>query len=466
MRRQAKQSDCGMRNAECGPRRPPCASAYSAIRNPQSAFPRGLTLIELLVTIAIMVTVLAGVIPLMSPNNNGRKIREASRQLNTLLQQAKAQAARDGRPVGIAFREAQGAGGANSGVALQAYLIAEPEAFSGFSNWSAVQLHLAPPPGGGPPVVDAVKFVTQPIDPTTGQFPPDPLPPDVVRQLDFVEIDGYRYRLVDKDRDGDGTPDDTANPPFLPGQYYQRYVTGGADLDALATYACQPTTADPPLLNFTAGVGAGGWTTAIRPYYVRRLPSNTSDQPLQFPRGIGIDLTASGIQPVIPTPPNPVQYGFTTMLSETQSTLKGVPSTFERPLTVGITFDENGLFDALYINGEKWEEPPPFPQVNLLLGLAVNGNPESTDLDFVSTPVPDDELALRRQRVNWFNQDSAWVSVSRPQGRVVSSEMTTIDPRHKNFVGDPPDRTPEEQAAFQIIGGRQGARESRGAGGR
>src|SRR5689334_13735829 len=68
-------------------------------------FRPALTLIELLVTIVIMVTVLAGVLPLVSPNNNSRKIREGSRQLNTLFSQAQAQAARDGRPVGVAFRE-------------------------------------------------------------------------------------------------------------------------------------------------------------------------------------------------------------------------------------------------------------------------------------------------------------------------------------------------------------------------
>ena len=76
---------------------------------PHSPFPiwrrPGLTLIELLITIVIMVTVLAGALPLLSPNNNSRKLREASRQLNSLLSQAQAQAARDGRPVGVAFRE-------------------------------------------------------------------------------------------------------------------------------------------------------------------------------------------------------------------------------------------------------------------------------------------------------------------------------------------------------------------------
>src|SRR5215211_4832924 len=120
MRRQANNSGCGMENKECGNARP---DSYS----PVCVCPRrALTLIELLVTIVIMVTVLAGVIPMLSPNNDVRKIREAARELNSLIAQAQAQAARDGRPVGVAFREF-GTSSPYSGMALEAYLIAEPQ---------------------------------------------------------------------------------------------------------------------------------------------------------------------------------------------------------------------------------------------------------------------------------------------------------------------------------------------------
>ena len=104
---------------------------HSAFRIPHSAFrPRGLTLIELLVTIVILVTLLAAVLPAVSPNNEARKIREASRQLTSLFAQAQAQAARDGRAVGVGLHATADE---TTGMALEAYIIAEPPVFTGFS---------------------------------------------------------------------------------------------------------------------------------------------------------------------------------------------------------------------------------------------------------------------------------------------------------------------------------------------
>ena len=102
---------------------------------------RGLTLIELLITIVIMIAVLGGVIPMLSPNNEARQIREGARQLNTMIAQAQARAARDGRPVGIAFRETN-VGGQPSGVAMEAFFIAEPQIFAGFSPNSQVRVRI------------------------------------------------------------------------------------------------------------------------------------------------------------------------------------------------------------------------------------------------------------------------------------------------------------------------------------
>src|SRR5688500_8118243 len=136
---------CGTLNAECGTNAAASTCARSSLSIQHSLFSirssrPGLTLIELLVTIVIMVTVLAGVLPLVSPNNNSRKIREASRQLNTFLAQAQAQAARDGRPVGVAFREFAN-GASRSGMALEAYTIAVPPPYAGFSDSSRVVVY-------------------------------------------------------------------------------------------------------------------------------------------------------------------------------------------------------------------------------------------------------------------------------------------------------------------------------------
>jgi len=61
----------------------------------------GLTLVELLVVITILVILVAVVLPLAQPALKGREIREAARQVNAVFAGARARAAATGRPVGV-----------------------------------------------------------------------------------------------------------------------------------------------------------------------------------------------------------------------------------------------------------------------------------------------------------------------------------------------------------------------------
>ena len=64
----------------------------------------GVTLIELLLVIGIMVMLLSVAIPLMNWNLQQKKVREAARQLNAVFVGAKARAAEKGIPVGVWFQ--------------------------------------------------------------------------------------------------------------------------------------------------------------------------------------------------------------------------------------------------------------------------------------------------------------------------------------------------------------------------
>lgn len=64
---------------------------------------RGVTLLELLVTIGIILAITAAVIPVMGPAMGGRRLREASRGVNTFLNSARNRAMVIGRPVGVSF---------------------------------------------------------------------------------------------------------------------------------------------------------------------------------------------------------------------------------------------------------------------------------------------------------------------------------------------------------------------------
>ena len=190
-------------------RRSCCAHQTSTTQHQTSHIPprQALTLIELLVVIVILTTLVAGVIPLLSPNNDTRKIREASRMLQTYIMRAQAEAARTGRPQGIAFRESS----AGSGVALEAYRLETPPPFAGFSNASAariirektgineyehyVQFVLAGGPTGKP--------FTDNFDDYTW----DPLPPKLIRYGDLLDVGGVVVQLTDSDFNGDSRLD-------------------------------------------------------------------------------------------------------------------------------------------------------------------------------------------------------------------------------------------------------------------
>jgi len=65
---------------------------------------RGVTLVELLVVVMILLTLTAIALPALSPSITDRKIREASRGVSTFLSVARARAIRLGRPVGVQLR--------------------------------------------------------------------------------------------------------------------------------------------------------------------------------------------------------------------------------------------------------------------------------------------------------------------------------------------------------------------------
>jgi prepilin-type N-terminal cleavage/methylation domain-containing protein len=387
-------------------------------------FRRGLTLIELLVTIVIMVTVLAGALPLLSPNNNSRKIREASRQLTTLLSQAQAQAARDGRPVGVAFSES-GVSGSYSGVALEAYMIAEPPPFTGFSEFSRVSINK-------PRSNDKLTYGQQTTDNANGNDgtmfdaryrgvgvweltfslygAEDPIPPRMVRNGDVVNAGGNYFLIVD---DGGGTE-------------------GAHEIDQATGYVLPTSYLLAIWLNQSGQQLAPG---AQKSFSFARLPVYTSEQPLQFPRGIGIDMHASGATGVGTS--MPIAFDF-----------DNPPPTPTPPATnVSVMFSPNGSIEAVYRDGVRQEGAE---QIFLLLGLFENGNNGSqdwNDYDFSGT-VDNDELAQRRTRLNWLNADSRWVTINRA-GRIITTDNNiSFDPRTADYL-DGLSGTPEEKAREQ-----------------
>lgn len=401
---------------------------------------RGLTLIELLVTIVILVTLLAAVLPAISPNNEGRKIREAARQLTSLFSQAQAQAARDGRSVGVGFsdwndldNDGQFDPGESTGVALEAFIVAEPAPFAGFDQNSTVVVSGPSTPGvlpqfNGLPLVQITFGHGAGIDafgsPTPGappdlMEPSDWLPPGTFRPGDIIEVGTERFQIALDDfdaEDGDQDPDvDTptpANPDNLAEYGYLR------PQKVLAAFWLNRNNRVDKLLP------QGG-----RPYHIRRRPlagqrpSRTATPSVQFPRGIGIDMD--------PTVGN---------------------------TTAMVMFSPTGAMDAVYVDGRRESDREP---TFILLGRSENAipwDPTLTDDQFHQAYAftgneSDDEVEAKRRELNMLNADSRWIVIT-PAGRVVGAENYVFDPRQTPYTTGDGDNAPDEQFDRQREGWR------------
>jgi type II secretory pathway pseudopilin PulG len=413
------------------------------LRIPLSTFPfplsrqrEGLTLIELLVTIVILVTLLAGVLPLVSPNNEARQVREATRQFTSLLMQAQAQAARDGRPVGVGFSDPDG-----DGMALEAFIIAEPPPFTGFASSSAV---VVVPPGElmGPnanapllpliytPLVNLVfgRGVGGELGPygfihndASDVIPPQMFRPgeleietdqdtgqlelEVEKPGDLVEIGDELFEIVDLDCDdgdpelGDAFGDDLGAEPDTVVINNVTYLRPQKIVTARwLTYRYRQASQLPK--------GSKAYRIRRRPM-TNLSPSRSTAEAIQFPRGVGIDLDPS-----------------------------------EPDWSMGIVFAPNGTVDAYYRDGER--EDPEEPVV-VMLGRIEGATPRPFNTPFdprryaVNENMTDDEVAELRETINLLNGDSRWVTVT-PAGRIVGSENVLFDPRNPSIVsGNPPD---------------------------
>src|SRR5215213_10229850 len=106
---------------------------------------RGMTLVELLVVIVILTTIVGAAIPLMSPSNDDRRLREAARTLNTYITGAQTRAIATKRPYGVAFKRLSQDTKRleDNGVCLEVFYVEQQAPYAGFdaNSRACVALH-------------------------------------------------------------------------------------------------------------------------------------------------------------------------------------------------------------------------------------------------------------------------------------------------------------------------------------
>jgi prepilin-type N-terminal cleavage/methylation domain-containing protein len=395
---------------------------------------RGMTLIELLVVIVILTTLVGGVLPLVSPNNDTRKISEGVRSLQTYFMQAQAEAARIGRPVGIGFRETS----AGSGVALEVFQLTVPKPYYGSSSLSRVGLAALKTGTPGEEVPQLYRGTRYPsyvgsqlygIDSrlalrNDGELVVDPLPPKMFRIGDTLIAQGNRFVIIDDERCKPAMDINTGNWFINPSTNSQGWenVLFCVRLDEVQMQDEAQPLAPPPT----------GYSYAIhrQPMADSATRMTSSASTLQLPSSISIDLWATGIEvreignigdePLLDDPTD-----FTIPIDKL-------------PYTVGLMFSPNGGIESVWINGKKSTE---LSKMFFLIGRQENGNPPSelyTDWGGKgqAREMTAEELKDRRSKVNWLNMDSKWLVVNAIDGRISVSANASFDPLDRVIQDD------------------------------
>ncbi len=262
-------------------------SRQPTTRLPRHA-PRGITLLELLIVLTILLMVTAAAIPLMAPALENRQMREGSRMLSTYLSAARARAVQIGRPVGVILQRFNG-----QPFAFQMAQVEIPPPYAGDTFDSYMNLGITGSNPGNPNGPMTLMYFNQTYNqPTatlaarwytavanTGTFNHR-----LVRIGDEVQFNGqgYTYTIFGPDANGDGLLDDP------PDDNSNGVVDDPIALDIAYLY---PAGTSISHLAFP-------WDgPAVQPatYQVSRQPVRTSAQPVQLPEGIVIDLVSSGV---------------------------------------------------------------------------------------------------------------------------------------------------------------------------
>jgi len=342
---------------------------------------RGVTVLELLIVMTILLMITAATIPIMMPAMANRRLRESSRLVSAFISGARSRAIETGRPVGVVFERFNGLP-----LAYTMHYVEVPEPYAGESASSAC-------------------IVTQGMMGLTANMGwIDAFNPTMVRVGDEIQFNyqGQRYRI-------DG-------PDTMP--------TDGI-IDT-------PMSMMPTVLNLSLLTVAGRtpWTATPSPrlpYQIIRQPQASAIAPLTLPEGICVDLYASGI----------TNGGTFTGLDPTQGIMPmmGIPTPDDWTTNAPLTYDPTVMFGpngaVLSVTNGSGALTRPNGAAYFLIGrreLMADVSKKTMTVEKVDENIHDQQ-ALLMQPSNPLPTlaylQNFWVTVSPQSGHVSVSEMAT-----------------------------------------
>lgn len=392
--------------------------ARQAFRGRDGRRRRGLTLLELLVVITIMLILLAVMVPRLRPMMEQRRMREAARTVSVFFGAARSRAMETGRPVGVSIERLK----MQPDAAVTLRMVEEPPLYAGDVIGARVRVRrlgttnrfqvLFVPPG------DVAAMLTQVVPVHVG---------DLMR----FEYQAVPYRVLGLDMDSDGNPD--ADPDGIIGDpgfpVGVNPVVMLVELDPAegvvpAWPAATPNAPWPP-----QGTGVGSRRLAFQ---ITRRPQPTAAAPVRLPGRTVIDLTASGTDSMALTGP---PLGFVPVDKDT------VTPGVQDPSPVIVMFNPDGRVSSV-----SYQDTP--RAVTEVLYFLV-GRWERMPAESGGTPLAEDGL------YNWQDITNFWIVVNPNTGLVLTAPL----------LGDTVAATGVKTPSSLVVA-RDDARNMRGIGGR
>lgn len=341
---------------------------------------RGITLVELLVVVSILMMLMVVAVPVIRPGLESRRMREAARQVSVYLASAQAQAARLGRPVGVELvRDAD--------VPQMCRVLQQVE---------------VPPPYAGDTLDTRVELQRGSFDPVDGrtyvaaQLASGSVSPGLFRNGDWLQINyqGPYYQIVaGPDADNDG---------FLDGFPLTLKIDlrGGVDIPW----------------------PSGGWSLPM-PFQIIRSPEKGPAAPLRLPEKTCVDLAFSGTDTL----------GF-------QAGLKNASGAWvPDPTSVFIVFSPAGGVESIWrgqmvvLGGQERPVPTRFSALEPIFLLV--GRPERVprDIDPAIYTAPNYSSLAEDGLRNPADLGNLIVAVRPQNGLITTSEVASVTQPGEDF---------------------------------
>lgn len=451
------------------------------------AYRRGITLVELLVVVTIMVLLLAIAIPMMQPTMKSRQVREAARGVNMYFGGARIKAKELGRPVGVLIER--------SGTVPQGSVILRqiemPENYGGETWDSKIKVAwdgwldsngtvidrvgfggATEPPNPYSAVQAAVLRQTRPLLVTIYLDPPNSECAPIFRPGDRIQLgpNGHWAEILPPYRPGTTTPyvndptDSVQVNTVVNSEGFVRFSAGatldaGRPMRALVLIDPSPTATlpwpdddhgeddnPPPVDTYATDWDEFVATSMPMFFQIERQPSaygstasfGAAAEPLQLPGDSVLDLAASG--------------------TDASPTLFGPASTTDNS-PVMIIFAPDGAVQSVYHHGIQTRLLEPF---YLLIGRRERMLDDEADVT-VPTGMLAQKVSADDNLPNWRDPNNLWITVNPNTGTVYAAQNSLFDEAAYGAF-DYYNNLTDRQNAFALV--RQSARAAQVVGSR